>query len=50
MLATARDLGLGTLVETHSDADLEKVLATDAEVVGVTRAIWRRSTSTWTGR
>lgn len=35
MLATARDLGLGTLVETHSDLDLEKVLATDAEVVGV---------------
>ena len=35
MLATARDLGLGTLVETHSDDDLEKVLATDAEVVGV---------------
>jgi len=35
MLATARDLGLGALVETHSDQDLEKVLATDAEVVGV---------------
>jgi indole-3-glycerol phosphate synthase len=35
MLATARDLGLGALVETHSDRDLEKVLATDAEVVGV---------------
>jgi indole-3-glycerol phosphate synthase len=35
MLATARDLGLGTLVETHSDEDLDKVLATDAEVVGV---------------
>lgn len=35
MLATARDLGLATLVETHSDRDLEKVLATDAEVVGV---------------
>jgi indole-3-glycerol phosphate synthase len=35
MLAMARDLGLGALVETHSDQDLEKVLATDAEVVGV---------------
>ena len=35
MLATARDLGLGALVETHSDEDLEKALATDAEVVGV---------------
>lgn len=35
MLATARDLGLGALVETHSDEDLDKVLATDAEVVGV---------------
>lgn len=35
MLAAARDLGLGALVETHSDQDLEKALATDAEVVGV---------------
>ena len=35
MLATAHDLGMGALVETHSDADLQKVLATDAEVVGV---------------
>ena len=35
MLATARDLGLGALVETHSDGDLEKVLATDAGVIGV---------------
>ena len=34
MLATARDLGLGALVETHSDADLEEALATDAEVSG----------------
>ena len=35
MLAAARDLGLGALVETHSDRDLDKALATDAEVVGV---------------
>jgi indole-3-glycerol phosphate synthase len=35
MLSTARDLGLGALVETHSDPDLEKALATDAEMVGV---------------
>ena len=35
MLAAARDLGLGALVETHSDEDLDKALATDAEVVGV---------------
>jgi indole-3-glycerol phosphate synthase len=35
MLAAAGDLGLGALVETHSPADLEKALATDAEVVGV---------------
>jgi indole-3-glycerol phosphate synthase len=35
MLAGARDLGLGALVETHSDDDLDKALATDAEVVGV---------------
>ena len=35
MLATARDLGLGVLVEMHSDPDLEKVLASDAEVIGV---------------
>jgi indole-3-glycerol phosphate synthase len=35
LLATARDLGLGALVETHSDEDLDKVLATDAAVVGV---------------
>jgi indole-3-glycerol phosphate synthase len=35
MLATARDLGLGALVETHSDEDLEKALETDAEVIGV---------------
>jgi indole-3-glycerol phosphate synthase len=35
MLATAGDLGMGTLVETHADADLEKALATDAPVIGV---------------
>jgi indole-3-glycerol phosphate synthase len=35
LLATARDLGLGVLLETHSDADLDVALATDAEVIGV---------------
>jgi indole-3-glycerol phosphate synthase len=35
MLAAADDLGLGALVETHSEADLDKALATDAKVVGV---------------
>ncbi len=35
MLAAAGDLGLGALVETHSEADLDKALATEAEVVGV---------------
>ncbi len=35
MLAVAADLGLGTLVETHSADDLAKVLATEAPVVGV---------------
>jgi indole-3-glycerol phosphate synthase len=35
MLATAEDLGLGALVEAHSDDDLDKALATDAKVVGV---------------
>jgi len=35
MLAAAHDLGLGALVEAHSEEDLEKVLATEAEVVGV---------------
>ena len=35
MLGAAGDLGLGALVETHSPEDLEKALATDAEVVGV---------------
>jgi indole-3-glycerol phosphate synthase len=35
MLATAGDLGLGALVEAQSEEDLDKALATDAEVVGV---------------
>jgi len=35
MLATAEDLGLGALVEAHSEEDLEKALASDAKVVGV---------------
>jgi indole-3-glycerol phosphate synthase len=35
MLAAAEDLGLGALVETHSDEDLERALGTDAKVVGV---------------
>jgi indole-3-glycerol phosphate synthase len=35
MLAAAEDLGLGALVEAHSDEDLDTVLATDAKVVGV---------------
>jgi len=35
MLGAAGDLGLGALVETHSEEDLEKALATNAEVVGV---------------
>lgn len=35
MLATAEDLGLGTLVEAHTEPDLERVLATPAKVVGV---------------
>jgi len=35
LLAAAADLGLGALVEAHSDEDLEKALATDAEAIGV---------------
>lgn len=35
LLAAARSLGMEPLVETHSDEDLDRVLATDAEVVGV---------------
>ena len=35
MLAASRDLGMEPLVETHSDEDLERALAIDAEVIGV---------------
>lgn len=35
MLAAAADLGLGALVETHSEDELEEALAAGAEVVGV---------------
>jgi indole-3-glycerol phosphate synthase len=35
MLTVARELGMEPLVETHSDEDLERALATDAEIVGV---------------
>lgn len=35
LLATARDLGVATLVETHSAADLRRALETDAAIVGV---------------
>jgi indole-3-glycerol phosphate synthase len=35
MLRAARELGMEPLVETHSDADLDRALATDAEIVGV---------------
>jgi indole-3-glycerol phosphate synthase len=35
MMATAVDLRLGVLVESHSDADLRRALATDAPVIGV---------------
>ena len=35
MLATAADLGMGALVETHTDEDLDRALATDAQVIGV---------------
>jgi len=35
MLAAASELGLGALVEAHSEEDLEKTLETEAAVVGV---------------
>jgi indole-3-glycerol phosphate synthase len=35
MLAAAHDLGLGALVETHSDDDLDKAVAVEARVIGV---------------
>ena len=36
MLAASADLGMSALVETHSDEDLDKALATAAQVIGVT--------------
>jgi indole-3-glycerol phosphate synthase len=35
LVRATRDLGMEPLVETHSDEDLERALATDAEVIGV---------------
>jgi indole-3-glycerol phosphate synthase len=35
LLAAASDLGLGALVEAHTDDDLDAALATDAETIGV---------------
>jgi indole-3-glycerol phosphate synthase len=35
MLAASRELGMEPLLETHTDADLERAFATDAEVIGV---------------
>jgi indole-3-glycerol phosphate synthase len=35
LLSVAHDLGLATLVETHSDEDLRRALETDARVIGV---------------
>jgi indole-3-glycerol phosphate synthase len=35
MLRVADDLGLGVLLETHSDEDLSKALSTEAPVIGV---------------
>ena len=35
LLDAAQRLGMGTLLETHSDEDLERALATEAPVIGV---------------
>jgi len=35
LLVAARDLGMEPLVESHTDGDLDRVLATDARIVGV---------------
>lgn len=35
LLSMASDLSLGVLLETHSDEDLERALATDATIIGV---------------
>jgi indole-3-glycerol phosphate synthase len=35
LIAAARDLGMAVLLETHSDEDLTRALATDATIVGV---------------
>jgi indole-3-glycerol phosphate synthase len=35
LLAQARKLGLDCLVEVHDEADLQKVLQTSAEIIGV---------------
>jgi indole-3-glycerol phosphate synthase len=35
MLAVARDLGMGTLVETHADDELDRALMSGAEIIGV---------------
>ena len=35
LLSTARDLGLGTLVETHSEEDLRRAIDAGAPVIGV---------------
>lgn len=35
LLTTAHDLGIGTLVEAHSDEDLERAIASGARVIGV---------------